>query len=72
VKSTPASQAPRRDARNRPATEQANPLGSTLRALKGEPYGRALRIGLAIGMSPTRFSPLPRFRDVVLERRWTY
>jgi hypothetical protein len=63
---------------NRPVPAEGNALLRLLAAMKAgrQGYGgadrRALRLGLAMGMSASRFSPLSRLRGVVLERRWTY
>ena len=70
-KPTSKARQPPQPVRNRPAAAEARALQGMLHALHGEPRGRALRIGLAIGMSPTRFSPLSRLRGVVLDRPWT-
>lgn len=41
-----------------------------LQSFQGRPQALALRLSLAIGMSPSRFSVLSKARGEVLERRW--
>jgi hypothetical protein len=49
---------------------KANDAEALLKALKGDPRGIALRLGLGMAIAPTRFSYLTRKRSEVLERRW--